>query len=542
MDSGQPKQMEALEQQVVALAGASRRWSSTSPQRKVELLEATLRSYGEVMQAWVDQSVAAKGGLPIETVCAEEWLSGPLCVLRNLRLLARSLRELAEGGKPGSPAPPCRSKLGRTLVQVLPSDLPDRLAFPGFTADVWFEPGVSPEDVPRLQAGHYADGGQAGVSLVLGAGNVSSIAPGDVLYKLFVENQSVVLKPNPVLGYLTPLLTQAFQPLIDEGVLALVEGGREVGEQLCVLPEITDVHVTGALRTHLSVLEVIRSGGRQARLTSELGNVSPVIVVPGPWTDAELDFHAQSIVTMLVNNAGFNCNAARVLVLPDGWPGTNRLLDMLRFHLAAVPTRPAYYPGAGGRFDLFLDAHPEALCFGDCSEGHLPWALIPGLDPNRTSDICFTTESFCGILGATRLPFPSPEDYLRAAVRFANEVLWGTLNATVLIHPETAALPAVDEQLESAIAGLRYGTVSINHWPGIDFGMMSTPWGGFPGGTPDDPQSGLGFVHNTLMFGGIEKAVVESPFYSEQIPPWFVTAEGSHRMLSRLAKMLLTMV
>jgi acyl-CoA reductase-like NAD-dependent aldehyde dehydrogenase len=494
------------------------------------------------MQEWVDRSVAAKGGHPAETLAAEEWLSGPLCILRQLRMLAGSLRDLAEGQKPALPGPVRRTPSGRAAVQVLPADLSDRLAFPGFSAEVWFRREVQPEDVPALQAGSPpAEEPLRGTALVLGAGNVSSIAPGDVLHKLVAENRTVLLKTSPVLDYLIPLLQEAFCPLVEEGVLAVIEGDRDTGEWLCSRPEITQIHVTGSLQTHFQVLRQLRSAARTVRLTSELGNVSPVIVVPGPWSDAELDFHAQSIVTMLVNNAGFNCNAARVVILPGGWPGSQRLLDMIRFQLAAAPTRRAYYPGAAQRHAAFLEAHPDALCFGDCSEDRLPWVFITGLDPQRASDPCFTTEPFCGVLAATSLPAPSVAEYLRSAVEFSNRVLWGTLNATLIIHPATREDPASEAAFRAALEELRYGTISVNHWPGIAFGMMSTPWGGHPGTTLDDPQSGLGFVHNTLLLGGIEKAVVESPFSSETVPPWFVTAEGSHRMLARLARMLVTM-
>ena len=67
------------------------------------------------------------------------------------------------------------------------------------------------------------------VALVLGAGNVSSIGPMDLLYKLFVDNQVVALKVHPVNDYLGPLLAEGFQTLRDWGVLRIVYGGVDVG-------------------------------------------------------------------------------------------------------------------------------------------------------------------------------------------------------------------------------------------------------------------------------------------------------------------------
>ncbi len=48
--------------------------------------------------------------------------------------------------------------------------------------------------------------GRGKLALVLGAGNVASIAPLDVLHKLFIENQVCLLKLNPVNDYLHDLL------------------------------------------------------------------------------------------------------------------------------------------------------------------------------------------------------------------------------------------------------------------------------------------------------------------------------------------------
>ncbi len=49
---------------------------------------------------------------------------------------------------------------------------------------------------------------QGKLALVLGAGNVASIAPLDVLHKLFIENQVCLLKLNPVNDYLHDLLAR----------------------------------------------------------------------------------------------------------------------------------------------------------------------------------------------------------------------------------------------------------------------------------------------------------------------------------------------
>ena len=54
--------------------------------------------------------------------------------------------------------------------------------------------------------------------------------------------------------------------------------------------------------------------------TAELGNVTPVLVAPGPWTDAEMATAAKGIAFGTQNNAGCNCLSPKVIVMAAEWP------------------------------------------------------------------------------------------------------------------------------------------------------------------------------------------------------------------------------
>jgi hypothetical protein len=365
----------------------------------------------------------------------------------------------------------------------------------------------------------------------------------DTLFKLFVDNQVVIFKTHRVNDFLGPLLERGFRPLVEGGFLRIVYGGAEEGAYLCEHPAVDAIHVTGSDKTYEAI--VFGSGDEGARrkaegrprlhkeISSELGNVSPVIVVPGAWSDSDLAYHAENVATMLANNAGFNCNAARVVVLHREWPQRRAFLAAVRAVLRQVPPRRAFYPGAPDRFAAFLAAHPDAELFGDAGPGELPWALAD-LDPDDVSAMAFTTESFCSFFGAVALPAPSAGAFVREAVTWCNERLWGSLNATLLVHPDSARDPIVGPAVERGIADLRYGTVSVNHWAATGYALVVTPWGAYPGHTPHDIQSGHGVVHNTLMFSRVEKGVVRSPFRVYPKPPWFVTHRTSVGLLRRL--------
>jgi acyl-CoA reductase-like NAD-dependent aldehyde dehydrogenase len=540
---------DTLDAVVAGLQSRKGAWAKVSIPERIALLEELAHGFLAVADRWTAACLAAEGLDPSHPSAGEEALVGPYFILRNLRLLKRSLQDIAAHGSPRIPGPIKILPSGQVSARVFPQDLYDRLFYTGVTAEVWMEPGVTAQELPETQAVAYRKKDSGGVCLVLGAGNVSSIGPMDALYKLFVDDRVVVYKVHPVNVYLGPLLEEGFRALIDRGFLRQVYGGAAEGAYLCRHDDVDEIHITGSDKTYEAIVfgtgaegEARKSENRPAihkPITAELGNVSPVIVVPGPWSDGDLDYHAENLVTMLTNNAGFNCNAARVIVTDAKWPLRDAFLARVRGLLAQVPTRRAYYPGAADRYDAFLEQHPEAERFGDIGgpEGdRLAWALIPGLDPGQRDEICYSTEAFAGLFGETPLSAPSPAAFVDQAVAFCNERLWGTLNATLLVHPKSLRDPEVGKAVERAIADLRYGTVAINHWAAIGYGLVVTPWGAFPGHDRTDIQSGTGVVHNTLMFSKVQKSVVRAPFRVLPKPVWFATHRQAHKLTPKLSR------
>ncbi len=539
--------LENLDRTVEELAAHKDEWAGLSIPDRLALLERVHAAYAGVVERWVAVSLQAKGIAPGTPTEAEEWLGGPLFLLRNLRLLRRSLEEIARFGSPRIRGPVSVRPNGQASARVFPAEVWDRIVFRGFTGDVWMEPGVAAADVPATQALAYRQAAPPGkVALVLGAGNVSSIGPMDAIYKLFVEKQVVVIKMNPVNAYLGPLLEEGFRALSARGFLHVVYGGAAEGAHLCRHPEVDEIHITGSDRTHDAIVFGTGEEGarRKAerrplltkRITSELGNVSPVIVVPGPWSAGDFRFHAANLAAQLVNNAGFNCNAVRVIVQHAGWDGRERLLGALRALLARIPPRQAYYPGAAERCQTYLATHPSAERFGTPRDGELPWVLAAGLDPAATDDICFTQEAFCGVASETALAAADPVEFLERATAFANDTLWGTLNVGLIVHPRSLRDPRVAAAVERAIAELRFGTVSVNHWAATAYAFVTTPWGAYGGGEIFDVRSGIGEVHNTLMFSRVQKSVVRGPFRAWPTPPWFPTCRTAHVVARRLTE------
>ena len=536
---------EALDAVVTAVAAAADRWAATPPAARAELLAAVIETTLDAAPAWLDAACQAKGLERSGTQGGEELFSGIGTFVRMARMLRSSILQIADGGRPRFPGPVRRAADGRLIVQVLPADAYDRILYAGTTAEVWIEPGLSEAELEADQAPAYRDPqANKGLSLVLGAGNVASLGPRDVLSKLFVEGKVVVLKANPVNDYLVPHWEAAMRPLLEAGLLAIVEGGADAGKHLCNHPLVDEIHVTGSDKTYDAI--VFGTGAEGARrkaadeplldkpVTGELGSVSPVIIVPGEWSEKDLAYQAEHVATMLTNNAGFNCLTPRVLITWKGWTQRDAFLAALEGLLRSVPARRAYYPGAGQRHASFVAAHPDALELGVGAPDALPWTLIEGVDPTATDDVCFNVEAFCSLMAETALEAESPAEFVDRAVDFANDVVWGSLSATVLAHPSSLKDPELGPRIQAAIENLRYGAIGLNLWHGLVFAFSTTTWGAYPGHPRNDIQSGSGVVGNAYMLTHTQKSVIRGPFRAKPKPAWFVTAKNGRATMERL--------
>jgi hypothetical protein len=541
-----PTPQEQLDATLQRLKEGSRAFVKLSIDERIRLCEAMRQGYRAVAEASVIAACRAKGIDPESPLAGEEWLGGPMVTIRNLRLLAQSLEDVKRHGAPLlDPSWISRLPDGRLAVQVFPNSKLEGMLLAGHQAHVHMEEGLTEQGLRERQASFYKKPHEGRLCVVLGAGNVNSIPPTDVVHKLFVEGTVCILKMNPVNEYLGPFVERAFAPAIERGFFAVVYGGADVGRHLVEHPLTDEVHITGSDRTHDLMVwgppgpereERMKKGAPllQKEISSELGNITPVVVVPGPWSEADLDFQAANIAGMVANNASFNCNSAKLLTVPRDWEGRERLLSGIEKALGRCGPRQAYYPGAEDRWKQFTASRPGLRLLGEAKPGHLPWALIPDVDPKTASDAVFNQEPWCAVLSETRLPGDSPSTFLAEAVRFLNQNVWGTLAVTLVVHGKTLKDPVHGPAVEKAIRELRYGAVVLNTWAGAVFGLGTTPWGGHPSATLANIQSGRGFVHNTFMLEGIEKCVLRAPHRATPVHPWF----PGHRTVHQLGRKL----
>ena len=547
LENPRATQRDRLDEVLTRLRDRARPWAERPLAARIALARSMLAGACRIGERSVAAACLAKG-LALGTLGeGEEWLSSPYSTLRFLRQTIRSLVMLERNGN--TPVGPTgETEDGRLTVRVFPASRLDALLFLGIRGEVHLEAGTDEAELHNSRAQFYKQRGHGGrVCLVLGAGNVNSIPPADVLTKLFNEGKVCLLKMNPVNAYMGPLLEEAFADAIAGGFLAVVYGGAEEGAYLAGHPAVDEVHMTGSDRTHDALVWGPPGPERSERMargtpllakeiTSELGNITPILVVPGPWTERELEYQADNVAGMVTHNASFNCVAGKMLVLPRGWRLRERFLELVLGRMGMTPARRAWYPGAQQRYAALTEGRAGLRQLGGW-EGALPWTLLTGLDPQDRAEKAFSTEPFCSILSETQVASEDPLEFLQAAVDFSNERLWGTLSAALLASGGTQRDRATSAALHRAIRRLRYGSVCVNVWPGLAYSSGTGPWGAHPGSPLTNIQSGRGFVHNTLMLQHVEKLVVRGPSWSAIKLPYFPSHRSAHALGRRLSSL-----
>ncbi len=195
----------ALDLAVDEAADHASAWAATDAASRAELLDRVIADTMAVEDAWLADACAAKGLEPGSAEAGEELYSGIGTFVRMTRVYRDALRDIARQGKPSFAGPVTEAPDGRLRVQVFPATPFDRITFPGTTAEVWMQAGVTRTSLVSGQAQAYADpAAHEGTALVLAAGNVASLGPRDALTKLVVDGKTVVMKANPVNDYLVP--------------------------------------------------------------------------------------------------------------------------------------------------------------------------------------------------------------------------------------------------------------------------------------------------------------------------------------------------
>ncbi len=525
---------ERLPETLARLNRGAQAWASCGSADRARLAGQVARSVAAEAAVWTETAVAIKAAAPDgpqaisaalrRTLAAEEMATGPLATLRLLLLTARAAADIAVRGRPQLASPPRiihRQPAGEATpfaapsslvaVEVMPvGPLHDSTIFRGHTATVRCANPGSVEVFLRTWDDACRLGLQApGVALVLGAGNVTGLAAADAIQQIFEQGRAVLLKMHPVQAPLTPVLTNALEPLIAAGLLAIVTGDAEVAAAAIASSEVTHVHLTGGEATFRRLVAGGATGPLAKPITCELGNVTPWVVVPGRYSDKALAYQADQIAASIANNSSFNCIATKVVLTCRQWEQRERFLGLIQQRLASLPARPAWYPGMAERW--------QAATGQELATGCVQPTLKPKVDPAGEPH-WFSEEWFLPVAVETAVEADSLEAFCVAASRFTHS-LPGTLAASVTLPDGMATHDQA--RVELLIEHLRYGVVAVNTWSALGYAVGNVPWGGFPGGTLEKPESGIGYVHNPQQLPLVHNSILRAPLTVWPMPPWF---------------------
>ena len=400
-----------------------------------------------------------------------------------------------------------------------------------------------------------------GVCVVLGAGNYVNLTVTDVLHQLYHQNQVVFVKHHPIRGALDPWLRFIFQSLFDHGYLdSELDVDTARSQSIVYSPLVQGVHMTGGKLTHdrlvwgTTLAEQAKRRKEQtpkltAHMTSELGAVTPHIVTPVHYTDKELDFQAQVLVSAKWINGGASCNSPQVVVFSDEWPQQRQFLDRVEHHWKKLECPIAYYPGTTDRVQAFENHYGtnDATQQSSSSTASVTTARWMGKLPPNSHDMhmplytihmsnvdvstpdaleaakkeyAFANEAFGPVLVFATLKTTSTskgnhdtatdesvhvDRFMDQAVDFCNKALFGTLSCSVVVPDWAQQKP----YLERTLAKLQYGGVALNAWGAVCYGPKFGTWGGYmPAEELENVQSGIGHVHNVLFLPHVDKTVM----------------------------------
>jgi aldehyde dehydrogenase (NAD+)/betaine-aldehyde dehydrogenase len=337
--------------------------------------------------------------------------------------------------------------------------------------DGWFEQGLAP-DRPETEpwSASVLVREPLGVVAAISAYNFPYTIPAWKMGAALATGNTTVLLPSPR----TVLSTVAMFKLFEEagfppGVVNMVIGEREVGEQLSSHEGVDAVTFTGSVPVGEAVMRQAASGVKKVVL--ELGGKSPSIMMPGVDVEATI----ASTVLRLVTNSGQRCGATSRLIVHED--------DMEKFTAALRTFVDGIVVGDPRSPDTLIGplvdtAHQEFV------QGHVDRALADGAQvlaggapvPAEFPDGAFFTPLFLGgvphdhplfqeeLFG----PVGAVATYksLDEAVDLANDSDFG-LNANVNGPPVEAMKLA---------RRIKSGTVTIN---GGGRFREDAPWGGY---------------------------------------------------------------
>ena len=163
----------------------------------ISLLEKTVENIQGIAYYWATLSAEKKQILQKHKE-GEEWLGGPFVSILTTQYYIEYLKGNSQLNEENF-------NPNTNSYKVFPNKLIESLTFPLLNAEIRFNKSMSFKQIEEFRGFNQRIGQSDNVTLVLGAGNVSSIPFLDTLFHLVAKRSAILLKLNPVNDYLLPV-------------------------------------------------------------------------------------------------------------------------------------------------------------------------------------------------------------------------------------------------------------------------------------------------------------------------------------------------
>ena len=151
------------------------------------------------------------------------------------------------------------------------------------------------------------------------------IAHGQIIPALLAGN-TIVLKPSELTPHVAIYMMQLWQQTgIPDGILNLVQGGRDTGQALVQHNDINAIFFTGSYAVAKQIHQQL-AGQLEKLLVFELGGNNPMIV----GTISDLEAAAYTIIQSAYITSGQRCTCARRLFIPQGKQGDDLMTQLIQ--------------------------------------------------------------------------------------------------------------------------------------------------------------------------------------------------------------------
>ncbi|HQY22264.1 MAG TPA: succinylglutamate-semialdehyde dehydrogenase [Gammaproteobacteria bacterium] len=165
-----------------------------------------------------------------------------------------------------------------------------------------------------------------GVIAVLGPFNFPGHLPNGHIIPALLAGNTVVFKSSE----LTPKVAEKIffcweQAKLPEGVINLIQGGRETGEILSKHPDLNGLMFTGSFKTGHALANVFSEKAGKI-LALEMGGNNPLVV----HEVSDIKAAALQVIQSAYITAGQRCTCARRLIVTKGWNGQEFIEELIK--------------------------------------------------------------------------------------------------------------------------------------------------------------------------------------------------------------------